>query len=682
MDRWVKYLDEDDREHEFLLPRTLPLSEVEILGKQNRHLLISGESGTGRSALALLIWNKSPRFDKRFTPTDADGKRLVHIVNCTHRKDELVTSELFGTEKVAHTGDTRDRPGILRILAGGTLVAKELGHLGGDVQTKLLRFLNDGKLLKLGSDYLEERIDVRVIATNTADANSQENVRTDLAAAFLQPLITLPPLRKRIEDIPTLIAKFMEPDEYYVGISIDWLVGMMKAEWKGNIQNLKNYCEAMTGRGSTLTQEVISGQKPLNPQSRIIYGSTLPHSVKEWEFDTGPFMHPDQNVNASHITYYHIVNNLLQNLEATGSDLEGRARECASLRNSLIILNRMALIHCSALPYIYVLFSSIRKGTILCQRIIFCEDGLCLSSDECSLGEFIADIFKWARDISNMPDADDDTRAYKANIYDSVEVSDAIGELEASLPRLDGPVPKEISAKVVTPIVPVQQHSPKLNPPDLSTTPKLSDMNSKSGTSVPNSKSVSPPPFSTACKFSFDHSDGSLLIIVHDAKRQTRHIFKDTKLFNFFLCLAAASKNSNGGLVPYAHLKQALMSPGRLELSGAMAINQSKPRNLTSTELPRFQDEVELLRRLLSKYNISWKGIFLNLNKKGYALTGNVNVVKGISLGFAKPTNFNFDRDKRFSQNARPTSLDSTSEDDHEDGGGSSQWDQMVDDNT
>ncbi len=202
-------------------------------------VLLRGESGTGKELLARAVHASSPRSTRPFVP-----------VHCAALSVGLLESELFGHVKGAFTGAVRDQPGRFELANGGTLFLDEIGDVSWEVQTKLLRVLQDKVVERVGSG---ERIsvDVRIIAATHQDLEKliqQGRFREDLFYRLNVLPIRVPPLRERREDIPELVQHFLT--EYgrrhgKVGVHVDddVLTLLKGAPWPGNIRHLENAIE-------------------------------------------------------------------------------------------------------------------------------------------------------------------------------------------------------------------------------------------------------------------------------------------------------------------------------------------------------------------------------------------------------------------------------------------------------
>jgi two-component system response regulator GlrR len=212
------------------------LQQAKMVAATDARVLITGESGTGKELLAQAIHRASDRHNKPFT-----------AINCSAMAENLLESELFGHEKGAFTGATRAHEGLFQAAAGGTLMLDEIGDMPMRLQVKLLRVLQENQVRPVGSTEAK-RIDVRVISATHRDLQelmTQGRFREDLYYRLNVVNIRLPTLDQRREDIPLLVAHFLqqiatEADQerkVYAPEAVEMLV---TAEWPGNIRQLYN----------------------------------------------------------------------------------------------------------------------------------------------------------------------------------------------------------------------------------------------------------------------------------------------------------------------------------------------------------------------------------------------------------------------------------------------------------
>ena len=207
----------------------------------NISVLIEGQSGTGKELLARAIHNNSLRWDKPFKP-----------INCAGLTETLLESELFGHVKGAFTGAANDRKGLFEITDKGTLFLDEIGDMAMNSQAKLLRVIEDGIVIPVGSNK-QTIVDVRIIsATNQSLTKliEEKRFRQDLYFRIKGVSISLPALRDRPEDIPELIEYFLKEAAAEVGSKVTGITDAAQTilsnyDWPGNIRQLRNCIRTM-----------------------------------------------------------------------------------------------------------------------------------------------------------------------------------------------------------------------------------------------------------------------------------------------------------------------------------------------------------------------------------------------------------------------------------------------------
>jgi two-component system NtrC family response regulator len=199
-------------------------------------VLLLGESGTGKEMAAIAIHRRSRRKDKPFIP-----------INCNAIPENLLESELFGHEKGAFTGAHAQRKGLIEGAEGGTLFLDEIGELPPPIQVKLLRFLQEQRLQRVGGRQ-EIQVDTRVIAATNVDlkgAVTKGDFREDLYFRLAVIVLKLPPLRERGEDVELLARIFLQQfavqcDKKAFTFSVDAVRGIRRHRWPGNVRELQN----------------------------------------------------------------------------------------------------------------------------------------------------------------------------------------------------------------------------------------------------------------------------------------------------------------------------------------------------------------------------------------------------------------------------------------------------------
>jgi PAS domain S-box-containing protein len=212
------------------------LYKVEQIAPTDTAVIILGETGTGKELIARAIHGSGPRKSRAFVK-----------VNCAALPSNLIESELFGHERGAFSGAVVKRLGRFEVADGATLFLDEIGELPLELQTKLLRVIQDGEFERLGSSQTL-KVDVRIIAAT--NRNLEEDVRS---GRFRQDLwfrlnvfpITVPPLRSRMEDLPLLVKFFVSKASRKLGKSIDYIPKSVmntlgNYHWPGNVRELEN----------------------------------------------------------------------------------------------------------------------------------------------------------------------------------------------------------------------------------------------------------------------------------------------------------------------------------------------------------------------------------------------------------------------------------------------------------
>jgi DNA-binding NtrC family response regulator len=255
------YLQEEIRllvEHTEIVGQSEPikkiLAQAERVAGTDSMVFILGETGTGKELLARSIHNMSRRKD-----------RPLVTVNCASLPPTLIESELFGREKGAYTGALTRMVGRFEVADGSTLFLDEIGELPLDLQSKLLRVLEEGKFERLGSTKTL-RVDVRIIAATNRDIAQEVKegrFRKDLYYRLNVFPIAIPPLRERREDIPLIVWAFVREFQKRMGREIESIPrksmeALQSYPWPGNVRELKNVIERamIVSSGKTLVVQV------------------------------------------------------------------------------------------------------------------------------------------------------------------------------------------------------------------------------------------------------------------------------------------------------------------------------------------------------------------------------------------------------------------------------------------
>jgi len=215
------------------------LKRVEQVAATDSTVLITGETGTGKELIARALHNNSSR-----------SKRSLVTVNCAALPPEMIESELFGHEKGAFTGAYKKKVGRFELANQGTIFLDEIGELPLNLQTKLLRVLQEGEFQRLGNPNTI-KIDARVIAATNRDlqkAIRNGDFREDLYYRLNVFPIEVPPLRERTEDIPLLVRHFIHKYSGKTGKQIKEtsqkvMDSLIEYNWPGNIRELENIIE-------------------------------------------------------------------------------------------------------------------------------------------------------------------------------------------------------------------------------------------------------------------------------------------------------------------------------------------------------------------------------------------------------------------------------------------------------
>jgi transcriptional regulator with GAF, ATPase, and Fis domain len=236
------------------------LQQVELVAPTDANVLIHGESGTGKELLARSIHDRSRR-----------SRRPMIKVNCPSVPKELFESEFFGHVKGSFTGAIKDRVGRFELASGGTLFLDEVGEIPVDLQSKLLRVLQEGEFERVG-DAVTRKADVRVIAATNRDLPSEIRAgrfREDLHYRLSVFPIEAPPLRDRIEDVASLALHFARSAAEKFGLprvrlSRRHLDDLTAYDWPGNVRELQHVIERATilaGGGRVDIRSLLGGSR-------------------------------------------------------------------------------------------------------------------------------------------------------------------------------------------------------------------------------------------------------------------------------------------------------------------------------------------------------------------------------------------------------------------------------------
>jgi DNA-binding NtrC family response regulator len=212
---------------------------INQIGPSDINVLILGESGTGKELVAKAIHNVSPRSEKKFI-----------AFNCGAFTEELMANELFGHEKDAFTGATKEKTGLIEVADGGTVFLDEIGDMPLTMQVKLLRIIQEKEVLRVGG-VNPISVDVRFIAATHHDLNEdveKGHFRQDLYYRLNVISVLLPPLTDRAGDIPLLAHHFLDQNNQAMkkdihNIDREAIALLCQYSWPGNVRELENVIE-------------------------------------------------------------------------------------------------------------------------------------------------------------------------------------------------------------------------------------------------------------------------------------------------------------------------------------------------------------------------------------------------------------------------------------------------------
>jgi len=251
--KWVR-LDESEEPHfgqlvgRSAIMRTL-FGLLDRVARSRLTCVLSGETGTGKELAAKGIHSRSDRATMPFVTVD-----------CGALPDTLIQSEIFGHEKGAFTGAVEQRRGAFELAHGGTLFLDEIGELPQDLQPKLLGALERKEIKRVGAEEPIE-VDVRIICATHRDISAMVSsgaFREDLYYRLAEVVVTLPPLRDHVEDIPVMVEKFLEDERKHgsavMSASPEVFAALAEQPWNGNVRELRNVVRRAVslGRSSRL----------------------------------------------------------------------------------------------------------------------------------------------------------------------------------------------------------------------------------------------------------------------------------------------------------------------------------------------------------------------------------------------------------------------------------------------
>ncbi len=235
---------------------------IEKVAPTNARVLITGENGTGKELVARQLHELSPR-----------NKGPFIEVNCAAIPAELIESQLFGHEKGSFTSAIKQKKGDFELADSGTLFLDEIGDMSLSAQAKVLRALQENKIVRVGGEK-EIPVNVRILAATNKNLKSEiekGNFREDLYHRLSVIVINVPPLRERKDDIPLLVSNFLEIIAQDMGKPVptfepEALEALKQYQWTGNIRELRNIVERLVILcGNDITKDdVVRFGNPLN----------------------------------------------------------------------------------------------------------------------------------------------------------------------------------------------------------------------------------------------------------------------------------------------------------------------------------------------------------------------------------------------------------------------------------
>ena len=210
------------------------LKMMERIASTTSNVLVIGESGTGKELVARQLHDWSDRAKKSFV-----------AVNCGAIPENLIESELFGHKRGSFTGAVADKPGLFEVASGGTLFLDEIGELPLSMQVKLLRAIQSRTIRRVGGNE-DQKIDVRLIAAT--NRNLEKMVADGTFRRLNVLMLTTPPLRERVEDIPILVEHFFKKcaakfGKELQGVTPEAMQALEAYPWPGNVRELENQVE-------------------------------------------------------------------------------------------------------------------------------------------------------------------------------------------------------------------------------------------------------------------------------------------------------------------------------------------------------------------------------------------------------------------------------------------------------
>jgi DNA-binding NtrC family response regulator len=270
--------------------------ELRRVARGHGPVLVEGESGVGKELAARAVHAESER---------SDGPFLA--VNCAGVPDTLLESEFFGHVEGAFSGATRSRAGLFQEADGGTLLLDEIGEMSGELQAKLLRVLEEGRVRPVGSDR-SSPVDVRILAATNRDPSADDGpLRRDLFYRLATFRVSIPPLRRREGDVDLLTTRFAQRHAARLGReppepSPEFLAWLRAHEFPGNVRELENvveravtFCEGRTLEPRHLPERIRSARGGPG-------GGTFPEPLEETLLE-GDMLPPLREVGNRYVRY-------------------------------------------------------------------------------------------------------------------------------------------------------------------------------------------------------------------------------------------------------------------------------------------------------------------------------------------------------------------------------------------
>lgn len=305
-------------------PQTLQMQEeIKKIARSTSTVLITGESGTGKELVATAIWKASDRRENRFI-----------AINCGAIPEPLLESELFGYVKGAFTGaDPNGRMGKFELANKGVIFLDEIGDMPLYLQVKLLRVIQERKIIRIGSNQVIP-IDVRIIAATNKDLKemmANNKFREDLYYRLNVIPLKIAPLRERREDIKDLVYYFANRyaslfDKNLLKISEETMDRLYEYPWYGNIRELENTVEFMIN---------------MMEEDGVLDTGTLPANISEPQTETGTVIQNDTALQEVVIPLKELERSeILKALRLCGNDTEGKKQAAKKLGIGLATLYR------------------------------------------------------------------------------------------------------------------------------------------------------------------------------------------------------------------------------------------------------------------------------------------------------------------------------------------------------